>query len=72
MSSADRQRPVAISDQILNAHQAADYLGVTLDYVRRVIRYEVDVIQRHPRGRLLFRRSQLDRWADANTHRSHR
>jgi hypothetical protein len=53
---------------LLSAHETAEYLTVSLDYVRRVIRYEVPVIQRNPRGPLRFWRRDLDRWLAEHTH----
>jgi hypothetical protein len=51
----------------LDAKQAAAYMGVSLDYVRRRIRHEVPVVQMAPYGPLRFYARDLDRWLAAHT-----
>lgn len=54
--------------EILNAQQAAEYLGITLDTLRqKVQRRELPHFRMSdkPNGHLRFRQSDLDAWIDA-------
>jgi len=52
----------ASTRRILNVCDAADYTGRSVNYVRRVLRYEVPVIQHGTRGKLYFEERDLDVW----------
>ncbi len=54
---------------VLNAQEAADYIGRSVDYVRRQVRYEIPVQQKKgsKRGHLRFFKTDLDRWLASNT-----
>ena len=54
--------------RVLNAQEAADYIGRSLNFVRRTLRYEVPVVQHGMRGPLGFWSSDLDRWLAKHTH----
>ena len=50
--------------EIMNAQQAADYLGVELYWLQTHWKSEgIPTIRYSPRGRLRFRKSSLDAWA---------
>ena len=53
--------------QLLNAEQAAEYIGASPDFVRRKLRYEVPVVQYKTRGPLRFFKTDLDRWIAEHT-----
>lgn len=53
--------------RILNAKEAADYTSRSLNFVRRVLRYEVPVVQHAPGGPLGFWAQDLDRWLAKHT-----
>ena len=52
---------------ILRVPEAARYVQRSENYVRRVLRYEVPVVQRGRRGPLGFFKADLDRWLALNT-----
>lgn len=47
---------------LLNTFETADYLRVSVKYVRGTLRYEIPVVQYGKRHPLHFFRSDLDRW----------
>jgi Helix-turn-helix domain len=47
----------------LNVFEAAEYLNVTVRFVRRTLRYEVPFRQSGGRQPIYFHRHQLDLWA---------
>ena len=57
--------PAEAKPHILNAAEAADYIGRSLNFVRRVLRYEVPVVQHGHGGPLGFYETDLDRWLAA-------
>ena len=57
-----------MQSEILSTPEAADHIHMSEDFVRRRLRYEVNVIQYAPRGPLFFRRSDLDMWIAKHTH----
>ena len=59
--------PAETKTSILNAAEAADYIGRSLNFVRRVLRYEVPVVQHGPGGPLGFFETDLDRWLAKHT-----
>ncbi len=58
---------IATTPRILNAKAAAEYTGRSLDFVRRVLRYECPVVQHGFRGPLGFWTTDLDRWLAKHT-----
>lgn len=52
---------------ILSAAQAAEYINRPVNFVRRVLRYELPIIQHGDRGPLFFYKTDLDRWLAQNT-----
>lgn len=52
---------------LLSTPDAANYLGRSEDFVRRVLRYEIPVVQHGARGPLAFFKTDLDRWLATNT-----
>jgi hypothetical protein len=53
--------------RILDAQEAADYIGRSLNFVRRTLRYECPVVQHGYRGPLGFFETDLDRWLAKHT-----
>lgn len=52
---------------VLDTYEAAAYVKRSADFVRRVLRYEIPVVQHGRRGPLGFFRADLDRWLARNT-----
>ena len=52
---------------LLDLSTSASYLGVSDNFMRRVVRYEIPVVQHLPRGPLYFKRVDLDMWIARNT-----
>lgn len=57
----------ASTRRILIASEAGNYVGRSLNFVRRTLRYEVPVVQHAPGGPLGFYESDLDRWLAKHT-----
>ncbi len=53
--------------RVLNASEAGEHIGRSLNFVRRVLRYEVPVVQHAPGGPLGFWSTDLDRWLAKHT-----
>lgn len=53
---------------LMDVVETAAYVKRTEDYVRRVLRYEIPVVQNGKRGTLFFFRTDLDRWLATHTH----
>ncbi len=69
MSAAVPNQPSTAGEprRVLNASEAAEYIGRSLNFVRRVLRYEVPVVQHAPGGPLGFWTTDLDRWLAKHT-----
>ena len=52
----------------MNVEETADYCGRSANFVRRVLRYEVPVVQHGHRGPLGFWPQDIDRWLARHTH----
>ena len=52
---------------ILSTPEAAAYINRPVNFVRRVLQYEVPVVQHGQRGPLFFYKTDLDRWLVTNT-----
>jgi hypothetical protein len=53
--------------RILNTPDAAAYIGRSINFVRRVLGYEVPVVQHGYGGLLGFHATDLDRWLAKHT-----
>jgi hypothetical protein len=52
---------------VLTTPEAAVYINRSVNFVRRVLRYEVPIVQHGTRGPLGFYKTDLDRWLAAHT-----
>lgn len=62
---ANHQAP---ESPLLDSEQAAAYLNRSVNFVRRVIRYQVPFVQYGSRGPCYFYKHDLDLWLLRNTH----
>ncbi len=51
---------------LMDVREAAAYIGRTPNFVRRVLRYEIPVVQRGRRGPLFFYKHDVDLWLASN------
>jgi hypothetical protein len=57
-----------VESPLMDVAETAAYVKRTEDYVRRVLRYRVPVVQNGKRGKLYFFKTDLDRDLAACTH----
>ncbi len=67
MPTAATAAPAVTKSRILSTPEAAEYVGRSVNFVRRVLRYECPVVQHQPGGPLGFWTTDLDRWLAKHT-----
>ena len=64
----DEQYESAVrQNRLLPSPEAADYIGRSVDFVRRTLKHECPYVQHGTRGPMGFWTNDLDRWLDQNT-----
>ena len=58
--------PLVQRNVLLSVRDTAEYLNRTEDWVRRVLRYEVPIIQNGNRGPVFFEQRDVDAWVAAH------
>ena len=54
------------NDNPLTTEEAADYLGISADTMRRTLKHEIPHRQRSVRAPMYFHKQDLDRWDAAH------